>query len=496
MSITATVEGPPDPEGSGQSGLFGAFSQALGEQPDDMGPSETVTKEIELFISNLSIPALSLGPIDIGYSAAARSDKGGDLVKAVVSTTDGLLQGSGVIDTSRDKIKSVTIKMNVPGVRDDAYIHTTILESGQKLTDICHTLGFSLPEMNEKAAGILAQESSAIASSAGGQTLADASNASKVKWFTRNTMYRYIAARTAYDKETAEKLGIVAGRVNEPMAVMITCKSDGTNAVASFDLVRHQNQVLGGEAEKVHAYNLFSGIFASVLEGSALPGIDGISFLDVWQALPKGAGIVMIPNDNEVRSAALADMQGKYPAVLIDRLQESLDEGYPTVFLVPEEPAVIAGKQRWAWLEIDEYTYDAISVFDTGERAGTASYALGLMNNKDMQFFVGYYIGISCGAWSISTYSLLLDDYGEIKANAALMCADVLQAMQEVLAMAESGPVDYIKGKIKEKLNELGKETTGVDFGKLKKYLDGPKIEVPTGFAEGFKLAVEVYFGL
>ena len=113
-----------------------------------------------------------------------------------------------------------------------------------------------------------------------------------------------------------------------------------------------------------------------------------------------------------------------------------------------------------------------------------------------MQFFVGYYIGISCGAWSISTYSLLLDDYGEIKANAALMCADVLQAMQEVLAMAESGPVDYIKGKIKEKLNELGKETTGVDFGKLKKYLDGPKIEVPTGFAEGFKLAVEVYFGL
>src|SRR5690606_27540091 len=112
----------------------------------------------------------------------------------------------------------------------------------------------------ENTVNILMQESRVIAASSGGsgtQALADASNASKVRWFTRNALYRYIAARTAYDNETAKQLGLVMGRVSEPMAVMITCKSDGTNAVASFDLMRHQNQVLSGEEDKIHAYNLF-----------------------------------------------------------------------------------------------------------------------------------------------------------------------------------------------------------------------------------------------
>ena len=497
LVITATVEGPPESNASAQSGFFGSFADALGGSSDS--GSETVTKEIELLHQEVSIPNLSLDPIDIGYYVAAKSESGGDIIKTAVSTADGPLQGTGSIDTGLDKIKSVTVKMRVYGTRDDAYVHTTTLENGRKLTDICHTLGFNLPEMSENAVRILMHESGAIAASAGGsgsQGLAEASNASRVKWFTRNAIYRYIAARTTYDTETAKQLGLVIGRVSEPMAVMITCRSDGTNAVASFDLVHHQNQVLKGEETNTRSYNLFSGIYASVLEAGALPGSDGISFLDVWQALPKGAGIAMIPSKNEARIYALNEMQGKYPAVLAERLQKSIDENNSTVFLVPEQSATIGGKQRWAWLEIDERTYEAISFFDTGERAGMAGYTLGLMSNKDMQFFVGYFVGISCGTWAISGYSLSLDDYADIKANAALLCADVLQAIQEVLSMAESGPADYIKGKIKNKLNEMGKETTGVDFSKIKKYLEGPKIEVPTGFAEGFKLAVETYFGL
>src|SRR5690606_38114461 len=117
----------------------------------------------------------------------------------------------------------------------------------------------------------------------------------------------------------------VMGRVSEPMAVMITCKSDGTNAVASFDLMRHQNQVLSGEEDKIHAYNLFSGIYASVLEGEALPGGDGVSFLDIWQALPGEAGFILIDDSEESRTEALSMMQGKYPAVLLERLQNSID---------------------------------------------------------------------------------------------------------------------------------------------------------------------------
>ena len=492
MIITATVEGAPESEGSGQSGIFGAFSDAMGGSSGGTDTSGTVTKEIELFNKDLSIPSLSLGPIDIGYYAAAKSEGGGDLVKAVVSTTDGLLQGGDAIDTSRDKIKSVTVRMRVPGTPDDAYVHTTILDNGQKLTDICHTLGFGLPEMGENTVSILMQESNTIAASS--KTAAEASNASKVKWFTHNALYRYIAARTAYDNETAKQLDLIMGRVNMPMAVMITCKSDGTNAVASFDLMHHQNQVLKGEEDNIHAYNLFSGIYASVLEGSALPGGDGISFLDIWQALPKGTGFILVENKEEARNEALTALKGKYPAVLLEHLQQSLDTRNNTVFLIPKEPGTIAGKQRWAWLEIDANTYEAVSVFDTGERSGMASYTLGMMNNKLMQTYVGYFIGLSCATWSISAYALEFDDYGTIRAHAAMLCADVLEMLEELMSLAESGPADYVKSKIKDKIKDKAAEETGVDFKKFESILKEP--EVPLGFVEGFKIAVEVYFGL
>lgn len=496
MTITAQVKGVPGSEGSAQAGLFGAFAQAMGGSSGDDDP-EAETKEIELFNRDLSIPSLSLGPIDIGYYIAAKTSGGGSLIKTVVSTTDGLLQGSDAIDTSKDKIKSVTVKMRVPGARDDAYVHTTILEDGQNLTDICHTLGFGLPEMGEKTVGILMEESKAIAASSGGsgtQVTAQASDASKVKWFTRNALYRYIAARTAYDKETAKQLGLVMGRVDKPMAVMITCKSDGTNAVASFDLVHHQNQVLKGEEDNIHAYNLFSGVYASVLEGSALPGSDGISFLDVWKALPEGTGFILIENSEDARNEALYRLEGRYPSVLLKRLKQSLDTGNNTVYLVPEEPGTIAGTQRWAWLEIDADTYEAISVFDTGERSGMASYAMGLMDHKVMQTYVGYFIGISCGSWAISAYALEFDDYATIKANAAMLCADVLSILEEVMSLAGSGPKGYIESKIKEKIKQKGSEVTGIDFKKVERILNDP--ELPLGFTEGFKVAVEVYFGI
>jgi hypothetical protein len=322
----------------------------------------------------------------------------------------------------------------------------------------------------------------------------EASNASKVKWFTRNALYRYIAARTTYDIEISKQLDLIMGRVDQPMAVMITCKSDGTNAIASFDLMHHQNQVLKGEEANIHAYNLFSGIYASVLEGSALPGSDSISFLDVWTALPKGTGFILVENSEDARTEALATMQGKYPAVLLEHIQQSLDARNSTVFLVPEQPGTVAGKQRWAWLEIDANTYEAVSVFDTGERSGMASYTLGMMNNKVMQTYVGYFVGLSCASWSISAYALKFDDYATIKAHAAMLCADVLEMLEELMSLAEKGPSGYVKSKIKDKIKEKASEETGVDIKKIERILKGPK--VPLGFVDGFKIAVEAYFGL
>ncbi|MGB4019983.1 MAG: hypothetical protein WBK78_10805, partial [Syntrophomonadaceae bacterium] len=135
MTITAAVEGAPEDKDSGLTGLFGAFGQVTaGEEKQT---KEKVAKEITLFEKTLSIPSLSLGPVDIGYYVAAKSPNGGDFLKTVVDTPGGLLQGNGVIDTGKDELKSVTVKMEFSGGPSGGYTHTTILEEGQKLPDIC-----------------------------------------------------------------------------------------------------------------------------------------------------------------------------------------------------------------------------------------------------------------------------------------------------------------------------------------------------------------------
>jgi hypothetical protein len=275
-----------------------------------------------------------------------------------------------------------------------------------------------------------------------------------------------------------------------PLTFMITSRTDGTNALASFDLMSVQNQVLMGETDYVNAYRLFGGLHASVLEGEALADGSGVSILEVWQSLPKGTDFVFIEDSQEAREIALEQMAGLYPEVLLKNIQKAYDDNSYTVFFVPSALGQVLGKSRWAWMEIDSRTFEAISVFDTGERAGMAGYALGITDNKEMMGYVGYFVGISCASWSISAYSLSLDDYAEIRENAAVLCAYILKQVEELIAAAESGPLDYLTGKLKD---EIGSRIGGSNWDKVKKFTD---IDIPAGFSEGFKLAVEVYFGL
>ncbi len=484
MTITAHVEGAPEQDNS-VGGMFGDFGNALGGSSTG-GETEKVSKEIILFEETLSIPDLSLGPIDISYFAAAKSDRGADIIKAVLDTPEGLLQGKKAVDTGMDTIKSITITMRYYGGPYEGVTHTTYINPGEKLTDICHTMAFGLPELPEYAASYLEQESARVV---GGDT-SDASNASKVRWFTRSAIYRYIAAATAYDKDMAKQLNLVLGRVSMPLTFMITSRTDGTNALASFDLMSVQNQVLMGETDYVNAYRLFGGLHASVLEGEALADGSGVSILEVWQSLPKGTDFVFIEDSQEAREIALEQMAGLYPEVLLKNIQKAYDDNSYTVFFVPSALGQVLGKSRWAWMEIDSRTFEAISVFDTGERAGMAGYALGITDNKEMMGYVGYFVGISCASWSISAYSLSLDDYAEIRENAAVLCAYILKQVEELIAAAESGPLDYLTGKLKD---EIGSRIGGSNWDKVKKFTD---IDIPAGFSEGFKLAVEVYFGL
>jgi hypothetical protein len=482
MTITALATGDPDQPGLGQATLFDAFSKTTSGTAPDTGKRED--KEIILFSESLSIPALSLGAIDIGYYTAIKSESGDDIVKVVVETTDGMIQGSQAIDTGKDELKGIRIQMEFSGSPRDGYTHVTWLESGQKITDICHTLAFALPEMTEKASGALESERSEAVQNAAEQI----NNASIVKWFHRSTVFRYIVARSEYDKDMAEKLDLVMGRVSLPIAIMMTSRSDGINAFTTIDLMHHGNQIHKGGQDSSNAYRLFSGMYASVLEGEAIADGAGINMLDLWQPASAGEGFLYIDNSRESRDEALKTLSGSYPDKLLAHIRQAVDTRSDTVFLIPKAPGVLNGEPRWAWLEIDSKTYDAISVLDTGERAGLAGYAMGLMSNKAVQGHVGFFIGVNCATWSISAYSLVMADPQDIKDAAAKLCAEILEQLKSVMGVTGGKtPVDYFGGYIKDNI-----AVKGVSISKIESILS-PEIKTP-GFVEGFEAALEIYF--
>jgi len=140
-------------------------------------------------------------------------------------------------------------------------------------------------------------------------------------------------------------------------------------------------------------------------------------------------------------------------------------------------------------LEIDPETYETISVIDTGEHAGMASYAMSLLPSQDDygQFIVGALIGVDVAVWAVCSSALKLSDYKEILADAkatALAMADNLDLVMKGYGAARDQKLSLDKGMGPIKI-----------FGELSK--DGFKAGIGQnfiGFSDGFKAGVNLYF--
>jgi hypothetical protein len=164
--------------------------------------------------------------------------------------------------------------------------------------------------------------------------------------------------------------------------------------------------------------------------------------------------------------------------------------------LFPDQPALVNGKQRWAWLEVDPDTYQTISVLDTGERGAMVERVFTDLWKDGLDFIVGGLVGVSSSIWSVSAFSLMLDDYKEILAAAkkfALGLADNFSATVKV------GDFEF-KGAVGSATIEPGYSGPGagaVGAAKSAKTLydkvKEPKIELG-GFEGGFKAGVNFYF--
>lgn len=452
----------------------------IGSQFKDMagalggGADEEAFEEITVFSESLPLDESSLDALDIGYTYSGRDS--GPLVTAVVETARKKIIGTESVDTGLYKVVGERIAIYLQG---QELIHETMFKEGESLDGIFHTVGINLPDMESSAVALLEESGQRLHNRA-----ANPDQLSALRWYTRNIVNQFVVAQSQYESELAEDLGLNLGRTGHGRCLMVTLRGHADTVETSIDLLSVANEVHRGEQEARNAFNIFSGLFASRLESALLAQGSIYGLFEVWAQLPPETDLVWVGEDNREEFLALA-RDHEWPEGILERLERTQE-----LILIPTSPAFIHGQPRWAWIKVDPETYWSLSVLDTGQNGASAEYAIGEYEQELGTFILGSFFGLDAANWSVSTFSLVLDDYKEILAAAekfALSLADNYAAKFNIGGLELTWGIGATKPDVSLPLNhKLGfsandglKASVSPDFG---------------GFGNGYKGAIKLYF--
>ncbi|WP_316898166.1 VWA domain-containing protein [Pseudodesulfovibrio indicus] len=466
------------PVQAGQARAGRELSDALSGEADAGAP-----EEIHLLTANPSLPELSRGAADLGYTVAGYGN--GPVIKAVFDGEGGRVVGSDGIDTGDYEIVGERLRITL---NSKTLVVDREVAEGEPITDRYHCLGLNLPDMDMAAARALDKTLKEV------HGKADApDNLSALRWYGRNLIYRFVCAQSEYERDLARTFTLTVGRSTEPRCIVATVSRTGPEGKVrtSLDLRRAANQVQpapGTKPEAVRGFNIMAGLFASQLEAKVLPE-GGMGFYQLLPYYPEGTNFLWLTPD--ARYAMGEELQEALPERVFRLLSESR-----AVVLFPDRPADVGGQPRWAWLEVDPDSYRTIAVLDTGERGGMVERVFSDLWKQGLDYVTGGLVGISSSIWSVSAFSLVLDDYKEIMKEArkfALGLADNFSASVKV------GDFEF-KGKVGSPAIETGYTGTGAGAVGAAKSAKGwhdkikePKIDLG-GFEGGFKDGVNFYF--
>lgn len=464
-------------EDRGVGGIAGDIGGALGGGGSDEGP---LIEEVRVLDAALDLEQLSREPIDI------RAGGSGGKYTAVLESQTLQIVGNRLIDTNEQKIVGVRIEVQLPKKK---LVHETQLKDGEEIADIFHTVAVNLPDLSAEAAEALQQAAGRVH-----KATAKPDDHSALVWYTRSILYRIIANQTAYERELAEVLDVTAGRVDKERVIFVTVRNDRANSKlrTSVDLQQIANRIHRGSEEAVHGFQIMSGLFASRLEGAALPG-DKTDFMDVWQNSPESTSLFLSLGNNRKEDLIYMEEHG-FPDALIERAKAST-----AAMLIPNRPASIQGESRWAWLEIDPDTYETISVTDTGEHGSFAEYLMAMepvspTGDDYMAFMAGAFIGVSSSVWNVSSFSLMLDDYEQIIKAAKAYTYGLGEVLSGFMSNKDLPKLEYSIGSLKLKITDFDEDKLAKQFHILKsgKAVEGAGDVV--GFGLGFQIGAAYYF--
>ena len=320
---------------------------------------------------------------------------------------------------------------------------------------------------------------------------------STLKWYGRNIINRFITTQTAYDKEITESMSVTLGRTSKVRSLMVTSRvNEKDNKFrTSIDMLNVINQCHSDDRDTVAAYNIVASTFTSILEGDALTAKDKASFLDLWARAPEDASLQLIPCFDSPGEEIITGMKDSgYPEKLINSVKKA-----KKMIITLDTPVVFDGQKRWAWVEINPDTYEIISVMDTGEHGATEFVSLKGLVDDAGKFELGSFIGFVLSIWSVAIYSLELDNYNNILANAYVFAKGIGEYLDWV--MKGYSAVRDMKVSVWDGL----KLATGEDikgdlpvFPEIKIDSTGFNLELSrqriVNFKKGYDFAFKVYF--
>lgn len=497
-----------------EPGLDGTAAAAAGGIGAALGGDEEGSPKLELLMLERSMPLdkLSLDAIDLGFAPVTGDGKTG--YSAILTTPDEIAVGHNTLQDFK-KIYEFRAEFNVNG---KVYTHAMTFSEGQKLENLLMTIGINLPDLPAKAALVLREASSKAYESA-----KKPEPFTVAKWYNRNVLYNLIEGQTTFDTEMIQDTGLVLGRLYKARCIVISSELDSKGGLTTWvNLLQPFNEVHSKDREIEKAYFLLNGFYQSGLESWLLPDGLGTGYMDLWLNAPENTEILAMPVINGGRDFMAEELEKEniYPQTLLRAVRQNSKH-----LFVQSKPTEVSGKERFAWLEMDPYTYEVISVFDNGYHGAEYFINSSFLKEGTIEFLKGTWVGLNVSVWTVSFMNIETEDTNKIAAQGKVFALSVGKKIAEFLG--DINAINSLSGKLKEAeetVMAFDEEVTDLKAGtgdkegldrkkasemalgkileklpKFKLFGVDAKDTVASGFSEfsnGYNAAVDAYFHL